>query len=90
MRKLTSDEISLVAGGTGSVEAARNVCRDNNLPANTSVTITMGTSANLGAGGSGTGVSQSVTIETTCGDLTGAADFSGVSAKVDSTEALSS
>jgi len=88
MRELMIGEMSLVAGGTDSVSAARNVCSNNNLPANTAVTITMGTSANLGAGGSGTGVSQSVTIETTCGALTGAADFSGVSATVDSTEAL--
>lgn len=88
MRELTIGEVSLVAGGTDSVSAARNICRNNNLPANTAVTITMGTSANLGAGGSGTGVSQSVTIETTCGALTGAADFSGVSVRVDSTEEL--
>jgi hypothetical protein len=69
MRELMMNDVNSVAGGTDAAQAATNVCRNNNLPASTPVTITMTVGGNLSAFGSGTATSTTITIETTCGDL---------------------
>ena len=77
MRSLVESELDEVAGGTGSsgASAAREaaITQCQGLPANTKVTFTIQISSNVagkvaGVGGEAT-TSQTVEIETTCGDL---------------------
>lgn len=82
MRELMVYEIADVVGGTNAIDAARNTCTNNNLPSNTQVTISIGTTGSLGYDSTNVGTSTSVTITTTCGDLTGKPDFSNVVGKV--------
>ena len=70
MRELTANEVHNVSGGTTAAQAAANVCRANNLPADTKVTITITTGGSLGMGSTSASAQTTVTIETTCGDLT--------------------
>lgn len=70
MRELTVTEMANVSGGTDAVQAAANLCRNNNLPADTKVTITVSAGGSLGAGSTNTTNQTTVTIETTCGELT--------------------
>lgn len=77
MRSLVDSELNEVAGGNGSsgTSAARAaaVKQCQGLPDNTKVTFTIQISSNVGGkvvgvGGEAT-TSQTVEIETTCGDL---------------------
>lgn len=69
MRELMMNDVNSVSGGTDAAQAATNVCRNNNLPASTPVTITITASGTLGVLGSSAENSTTITIETTCGDL---------------------
>lgn len=76
MRQLTDIEVSMVSGGNGgnnssARDAALRNCR--NLPDDTKVTFEISIESNVsgkvsGIGGEAT-TTQTVTIETTCGDL---------------------
>jgi hypothetical protein len=79
MRELMMNETNNVAGGTGAFDASRNTCRNNNLPANTRVTITVSGGGSVGSGSTFTSNGITTTYETTCGELLAPADFSGVS-----------
>lgn len=70
MREITANEVENVCGGTNAVEAAKNVCTSNNLPANTKVTITITVGGSVGMGSTNTTTGTTVTVETTCGELT--------------------
>lgn len=74
MRELMTYELCSVAGGNGN-SAARDAAlkQCEGLPDNTGVTFTIQLSANMSANVVGIGgeakTSQTVTINTTCGDL---------------------
>lgn len=70
MRALNVVEMKKVSGGTDAVQAARNVCTSNNLPADTKVIITITAGTEAGAIGISTSTDTTITIETTCGEIT--------------------
>jgi hypothetical protein len=70
MRLVSELELVKVSGGTDAVQAAKNVCTQNKLPADTKITITITSGTDIGALGIGTDTETTIEIETTCGDLT--------------------
>lgn len=72
MRALHDSEFKAVCGGTSASRSAA-VKQCQGLPDNTKVTFTIQISSNVGGKVGGVGgeatTSQTVTVETTCGDL---------------------
>lgn len=70
MRSLATVEMNNVSGGDGAIEAAKNICTSNNLPADTKVTITTTVGSSAGLNSTHVNATTTTSIETTCGALT--------------------
>lgn len=69
MRTIIDSELLSISGGTDAVQAAKNVCTQNNLPADTKITITISSGTEAGAIGVSVDTDTTIEIETTCGNL---------------------